>query len=122
MDAPTARRTLALGRLAIGVASVVAPRVAARFIGIRPEQNRAAPYLIRLFGVREIVMATPFLMPAPGLDEQELAARNVPVDATDAIASLLAGMRGAIPWPAALLWSATGAAGAYLGTIAAQEE
>ena len=59
--------------------------------GIDGDANPAAPYLARLFGARELYMASPFLMPAPGLDEQELAGRAVPVDVADTVAALMPG-------------------------------
>ena len=77
MDVLTARRTLAQARLAVGIAALVAPRVTARFFGVDLATNPAAPYLTRMFGARELYMAAPFLMPAPGLDESELASRGV---------------------------------------------
>jgi len=73
MDALTARRTLAQARLAVGAAALVAPRLLSRAMGIDPDANPATPYLTRMFGVRELFMAAPFLMPAPGLDEAEVA-------------------------------------------------
>lgn len=122
MDALTARRTLAQARLAVGIGALVAPRLLSRTFGIDPDANPATPYLARLFGAREVFMAAPFLMPAPGLDESELAARAVPVDAADAVASLAAGLRGYLPWRAALPATAIAAAGTWLGTVASQNE
>lgn len=122
MDALTARRTLAQVRLAIGIGALVAPRVTGKLFGIDADANPASPYLARLFGAREIYMATPFLMPAPGLDEAELASRAVPVDAVDAAASLVAGLRGYLPWRAALPATAAGILGTWLGSQAAQTD
>ena len=121
MDAITARRTLAQGRLAFGIATLVAPNVAARVLGI-DAADRATPYLLRLFGAREIYLASPFLMPAPGLDEAELASRAVPVDAADAVAAVAAGLRGHLPWRAAFPAAAMAVAGTWLGTVAAKSE
>lgn len=122
MDPIVARRTLAQARLAVGIGALVAPRIAARFMGIDPSANPATPYLTRMFGAREVYMAVPFLMPVPGLDESELASRAVPVDATDAVASLLAGVRGYLPWRAALPATAVAIAGTWLGSVAARNE
>jgi uncharacterized membrane protein YfcA len=122
MDAFTARRTLAQARLAAGVGALVAPRLFARVLGIDPESNPAAPYLTRLFGAREVYMAVPFLMPVPGLDETELAARAVPVDATDAIASFLGGVGGYLPWRAALPATVAGGIGTWLGMVASRRD
>jgi uncharacterized membrane protein YfcA len=122
MDPLSARRTLAQVRLALGIGALVAPRVTGRLFGIDVAQNPAAPYLARLFGAREIYMAAPFLMPAPGLDEAELASRAVPVDAADTAAAVVAGLRGYLPWRAAVPAAATAAVATWLGTQAAQNE
>lgn len=121
MNVMTARRTLATARAALGVAAIVAPRVTGRAFGIDMTTHAAAPYVLRLFGARELYMASPFLLPGPGLDEGELAARAVPVDVTDAVAAVAAGARGYLPWPAATMAAATAAVGAWLGTVASRE-
>lgn len=120
MDPLQARRSLAAIRAVLGLSSIVAPRVVGRIFGIDADANPAAPYLARLFGARELYMAAPFLMPAPGLDEQELASRAVPVDAADSVAALVAGLRGYLPWRAALPAGAAAAVGTWLGTQAAR--
>lgn len=122
MDPLAARRTLAQVRLAVGVGALVAPRLTGRLFGIDVGANPAAPYLARLFGARELFMAAPFLMPAPGLDEAELASRAVPVDAADTGAAIVAGLRGYLPWRAAIPAAATAAVATWLGTQAAQNE
>lgn len=122
MDALSARRTLAQARLAIGAAAVVMPRAVSRVMGIDPAANPAVPYVTRLFGARELFMAAPFLMPAPGLDEAELASRAVPVDAADALASFLGGARGYLPWRVALPATVVGCVGTWLGTVAARRD
>lgn len=120
MDPLQARRTLALIRAAVGVGALFAPRLTGKAFGIDADANPAAPYLARLFGARELYMAAPFLMPAPGLDEQELSSRAVPVDAADAVAAFLAGVRGYLPWRAALPTTLAGALGTYLGSQASR--
>lgn len=122
MDPHSARTTLAGLRAAIGVGALLAPRLTVRLMGIDPDSNPATPYLARIFAARELYMASPFLMPAPGLDERELAARAVPVDAADAVAALAAGLKGYLPWRAALPGAVAGSMGAYLGSLAAKEK
>ncbi|MGK2929310.1 MAG: hypothetical protein ACSLFO_06990 [Acidimicrobiales bacterium] len=117
MDPLSARKTLAGIRVGLGVGALLAPRLTGKLFGIDVDANPAAPYLARLFGARELFMASPFLMPAPGLDEQELAARAVPVDAADTVAALAAGIRGYLPWRAAIPAAATAAAATYLGSL-----
>ena len=121
MDPLSARRALAGIRAGIGVGALLAPRVAGKLFGIDASENPAAPYLARLFGARELYLASPFLMPAPGLDEQELAARAAPVDAADTAAALAAGLKGYLPWRAALPAAAVAGFATYLGTIAAKQ-
>ncbi len=121
MDPLTARKTLAGIRAAIGLGALVAPRLTGKVFGIDAAESPAAPYLARLFGARELYMASPFLMPAPGLDEQELAARAVPVDAADTVAAFAAGLKGYLPWRAAIPAAATAALGTWLGTAAAKQ-
>lgn len=119
MDPHSARTTLAGIRAALGVGALVAPRLTGKLFGIDIDANPAAPYLARLFGARELYMASPFLMPSPGVDEQELAARAVPVDAADTVAALAAGLRGYLPWRAAIPAAATAAVATYLGSVGA---
>ncbi len=122
MDPVAARKAIAGIRLGMGLGCLVAPRLIGRLFRIDATANPAAPYLTRLFGARELYMAAPFLMPSPGLDEAELAARAVPVDAADALAAFAAGVRGYLPWRAALPAGLAGLAGTYLGSIAAENE
>ncbi len=122
MDPISARKTLASIRLALGVGAILAPRVTGRVFGISSDENPAAPYLARLFGAREIFMAAPFLLPTPGLAEHELASRAVPVDAADTVAALAAGIKGYLPWRAAVPAAATAAVATYLGSVAATNE
>ncbi len=122
MDPVSARKALAGIRMGVGLGALLAPRVTGRLFGIDAADNPAAPYLARLFGARELYMAAPFLMPSPGLDEAELASRAVPVDAADTVAALAAGLRGTLPWRAALPAAATAAVATWLGSVAATNE
>lgn len=119
-DPIVARRLLAFGRATIGVGAIVAPRLMSTVFGVDPAENPAAPFLMRVFGARELYMASPFLMTSPDLDEGELAARAAPVDAADAVAALAAGLRGYLPWRAAFPAATIGAGAAWLGTKAGQ--
>ena len=48
---------LAASRLAIGVASWTTPRLAGRPFGLDARANPQSPYLARLSGVRDVVLA-----------------------------------------------------------------
>ena len=118
MDPHSARTTLAGIRAALGVSALLAPRLTGRLFGIDVDANPAAPFLARLFGARELYMASPFLMTDSSLDEQELAARAVPVDAADLAAALAAGLRGYLPWRAAVPAALMAGLATWLGTEA----
>ena len=120
MDPLTARKTLAGVRAALGVGALLAPRLTGKAFGLDGDANPALPYVTRLFGARELYLASPFLMPAPGLDEQELASRAVPVDVADTAAALMAGLKGYLPWRAAVPAAATAMLAVYLGSAAAR--
>ncbi len=122
MDPLSARKTLASIRVVLGIGALLAPRLTGKVFGIDVDANPAVPYLARLFGARELFMASPFLMPAPGLDEQELAARAVPVDTADAIAALAAGLKGYLPWRAVVPAAGTAMAAAYLGSLGSKPQ
>jgi len=49
-------KALAGLRIMIGLASWTAPRLAGRIFGLDPEGNPQAPYLARLFGVRDVAL------------------------------------------------------------------
>lgn len=121
MDPHTARTVLAGGRAALGTLMLVTPRLAGKLAGIDPEDNPAAPYLARLFGARELFLAAPHLMPASSLDEAELASRAVPVDAADAVAAFAAGLKGYLPWRAAIPAAGAAVAAVYLGTVGSED-
>lgn len=120
MDPIRARKLLAAGRLGVGIAALAAPRLTARALGVAPEHRGPAVYVTRMFGAREIFMASPFLLLTPGIDEAELASRAVPVDGADALAAMMAGAKGFLPWRTALPSAAVAVAGCWLGAQAAR--
>ena len=95
-----ARVTLAGIRLFNGVAALFVPAALARRLGVDPEANPAAIYVLRLFGTRTILIGVQLL-----LRDGELRAHSLRVAPTihalDAAAALLAGERGQLPRRAA---------------------
>jgi hypothetical protein len=91
MDDATVAITLARGRIAIGVAALVAPRLAARMMGAGRGPTATAALLARMLGGRDIAL---------GLGTVIALDRGKPVrgwlegaalaDATDAVSGLLA--------------------------------
>jgi hypothetical protein len=95
-----ARVTLAGIRLFNGVAALLVPATLARQLGVDPEANPAAIYVLRLFGARTVLIGVQLL-----LRDGELRAHSLRVapaiHALDAAAALLAGNREQLPRRAA---------------------
>ena len=116
-----ARNTLVGLRTAIGVGSIVAPRLTGRLFGIDPNKNPALPFIGRLFGIRELYMAAPFLMDE-GDDLDRLLQRGIAVDAADGVAAVLAGARGSVPKRTTVLAGGMALLAVCLGAYASQDD
>jgi hypothetical protein len=95
-----ARIALASIRLFNGIAALFVPATLARRLAVDPETNRAALYVLRLFGVRTILIGAQLLMRNEGLRAHSLRVAPV-IHAVDAAAALIAGERGQLPRRAA---------------------
>jgi hypothetical protein len=95
-----ARIALASIRLFNGIAALFVPATLARRLGVDPEINRAALYVLRLFGVRTILIGAQLLLRNEGLRAHSLRVAPV-IHAVDAAAALIAGDRGHLPQRAA---------------------
>lgn len=86
---PYAARILGAVRLTTGTLGLFAPEILAKRFGDRAEDNAAAIYAFRLFGVRTIILgAELFLLKGEGLDR---AVRLAPIiHGSDTIAALIA--------------------------------
>lgn len=115
-----ARYALAGIRLVVGTGSLVTPRIMARRFGIDADANPHAIYLLRLFGVRTVVIGAELLLP-----ESEARARNlrigVAIHLSDAVAALLAGARRQLPRHAAMTAAGVSTLNALLA-VAAQTQ
>jgi hypothetical protein len=95
-----ARITLAGIRLFNGVAALFVPTTLARRLGVDPEANPAALYVLRLFGVRTVLIGAQLLLRESGVRAHSLRVAPV-IHALDAMAALIAGDRGHLPRRAA---------------------
>jgi hypothetical protein len=91
-----ARIALAGIRLFNGIAALCVPAALARRLGVDPETNRAALYVLRLFGVRTILIGAQLLLRDEGLRAHSVRVAPV-IHALDAAAALIAGDRGHLP-------------------------
>jgi hypothetical protein len=93
-----ARVVLASVRLFNGVAALLVPGVLAKQVGIDPDENPAAKYVFRMFGVRTVLVAIDLFQSKPD------ALRVAPLmHGSDTIAAFLAARTGKAPWTIVLI-------------------
>jgi hypothetical protein len=84
MGSLPARRLLGLLRMGVGVGALATPRLAAKAFGVDPE--RASPWVTRLFGSRELLLAL-YLLTARPDQVQHAATFGAAVDGMDVVSS-----------------------------------
>jgi hypothetical protein len=91
-----ARYLLGAIRIVNGAATLFVPVDFARRQGVDPGANPAAIYVLRMFGVRTLVIGAQLIL----LDDEELDAVVRPaimIHAADALAAAMAGLAGQLP-------------------------
>lgn len=120
MAAGTTLKALSGMRTAIGASAWLTPRLAGRLFGLDIDGNPQAPYLARLFGVRDLALAA-----GPLQSEGEARARwlkiGVVCDAADAAAAMLAWRDGYVGAPTAVLLTAPALGALAMGVAALGE-
>ncbi len=115
------RRKLITGlaglRLAVGVSSWATPRVAGKLFGLDAEANPQAPYLARLFGIRDVALAWGALSTTGSAQRQWLVA-GLACDAADTVAGIAGGRAGYLPQITSVLVTGTALSAALLGAAA----
>ncbi|HTE87154.1 MAG TPA: hypothetical protein VK821_20780 [Dehalococcoidia bacterium] len=91
-----ARILLALIRLLNGAAALLAPKLLARRLGIDPDVNPGALYVLRLFGIRTVLIGTDLLVQA-GERRAESLRLGVLIHGSDTVAAALAAKSGRLP-------------------------
>lgn len=85
---------LAVGRLALGAASVLAPRQVVKSFGMKPEP--ALVYLTQVFGARAMALGSSWLLLRG--EQRDLVQRiALAVDTSDTLAGLSAFRQGGVP-------------------------
>ena len=113
-------RNIALLRIAIGVVSYLAPRLGGRLFGLDVASNPQAPYLARLFGVRDLVLAVGALQ-SSGASQKQWLQLGMACDVADVGAAFLGKRDGTLPAGTALLVGGTAVAAAAMSAAAASE-
>jgi hypothetical protein len=107
-------------RLAIGAASWLTPRPAGKLFGLDSKANPQAPYLARLFGIRDMALAYG-AMNSEGETQRQWLTVGVACDVADSLAGIAGGRRGYLPRLASILVTGTALAAAALGATALRE-
>jgi hypothetical protein len=115
-----ALKTLIGLRLAIGFSAWTAPRMTGKLFGLDADANPQAPYLARLFGVRDLALAWG-AMGAEGSVRRRWLMAGLACDAADAIAGVAGGRGGYLPKLTSVVVSATAMAAAATGAAVLRE-
>ncbi len=121
MSQNSAISTLAGIRMAIGVGSWATPRLAGRLFGLDAEANPQAPYLARLFGVRDLALAWGVLG-SEGEARRKWLAAGLACDVADTLAGIAGGRGGYLPKLTSALVSGTALSAVALGAAALRED
>jgi hypothetical protein len=117
MNAEQSVRNLAMLRLLVGLVSYLAPNLGGKLFGLDTAGNPQAPYLARLFGIRDIALAIGTLQSAGEARRQWLQV-GVMCDAADVGAAALGHKGGYLPLPTAILVGGVAAGATALGASA----
>lgn len=111
-----ARKILMSARTAIGWGSLLAPSMVLRLFGVRGPLRGELKYAMRLFGVRDVIMAYQLYqaqrIDAPEGELEESLRQGMMVDGFDTVSALAGGLSGQMRAKTAFL-GAAGAAGAF---------
>lgn len=113
-------RSLAITRLAVGGSAFATPRLAGRAFGLDVAANPQAPYLARLFGVRDAALGIGILT-SQGDARRQWLLIGVGCDAADALAGLAAGRAGYLPKATSAVVTATALSAIVMGVLAVRE-
>ena len=105
------------GRVAIGLASLLAPDHAFRGAGLDSRGNPQMPFMTRMFGVRDLVIGAGALTTS-GDERRRWLQAAVVADAADAVAALLGHRGGYLSTSGAMMVGGTAAAATIAGVIA----
>jgi hypothetical protein len=118
---PVANKGLIGTRMALGLTMWTMPRKACKAVGIDVSGNPQSPYLARLFGARDLALATGVLGTEGDAQRQWLLA-GLACDAADALATIAAALRGYLPKVTSAKLAATALGAAGLGVAALRNQ
>lgn len=119
---PDQARAVLVGlRCAIAGGSLLAPKATGKLFGIDADANPSAPFLARLFGVRDGYLAVEALTAEPGARRAAVMRRQVAIDGVDVLSAVAAARSGALPGKAAVMAGGTALLAVGLGLRASRE-
>jgi len=117
---PTGRALLA-ARTALGVSSLLAPRLAGKTFFLDPADNPQLPVIGRMWGIRNLSLAAG-MYGATGASRAQWWRMQPVIDALDFAVIAAEWRRGAVPTPAAVLMGGTALVATALGSLSAAAE
>jgi hypothetical protein len=121
MDRDAAIKSLVGLRMAIGVSAWLTPRVAGKLFGLDVSGNPQAPYLARLFGIRDFALAWG-AMNSEGEAQRRWLTAGLACDVADSAAGVAGASGRYLPPITAVLVTGTALSAAALGALALGQE
>jgi hypothetical protein len=116
-----AGRGLLAARTALGLSTLLAPRLAGRAFFLDPDDNPQVPVIGRMWGVRNLALAAG-MYGATGTSRGQWWQLQPAIDALDFLVIVAEWRRGAVPGPAAGLMAGTALVATAAGSLAAAAE
>jgi hypothetical protein len=116
-----AGRVLLGARTALGISTLLAPRVAGKAFLLDPDDNPQLPVIGRMWGIRNLSLAAG-MYAATGANRAQWWRLQLAVDTLDFLAIATEWRRGAVAGPAAGLMAATALGATTLGALSVTAE
>jgi hypothetical protein len=117
-DAGLVRPTI---RIVNGAAALFAPRLMAKILGVEPDKSPAVLYVLRMFGVRTLVIGTELLV-SEGEQLENALRVGIAIHASDTVAAVIAGFRHQLPARHAATTTLISSINTGLAIVAARSE
>lgn len=123
MPLPSTRtgRTLLAARTALGLSTLLAPRLAGKAFFLDPADNPQLPVIGRMWGIRNLSLAAG-MYGTVGPSRSQWWRLQPAIDALDFTVIVAEWRRGAVPTPAAALMAGTALVATALGSLSAAAE
>lgn len=121
MSRKTAIKALIVSRIAFGIAAWLLPRPAARAFGFDMSRNPQLPYLARLIGTRDLILAYG-LLTTEGAEQKRWLRISLANDGADTVAAMTGGIGGYLPKRTTAILTTAALVPMIRGAIALREQ